>query len=235
MILLSITSALSLFILLKNVSGLDGWTIWQLLFINSIWRLAHGLFLLFGQATWTISNKVRMGTMDRFLVRPMNLLSQLFMSEFNISGLGYIVGGFVVFIIAANNMGDFWSIYNIILSFVTILVGFFIEVALFLMVGTLSFWVTETGGINAILLNFLTNFHQYPLSIFSVALQYILTFVIPIAFINYYPSFLILDVDSEITINSNLIYFGPVISILFVVLAILFWMYGLKRYNSTGS
>lgn len=235
LILLSITSAFSLFILLKNLPGMDGWTIWQLLFLNGFWRVAHGLFLLFGQATWTISNKVRMGTMDRLLVRPMNPLSQLFMSEFNISGLGYIVGGFIIFTIAAHNIGGFWSVYNLALSLIVILVGFFIEVALFLMVGTLSFWVTETAGINAILLNFITNFHQYPLSIFGIALQVILTFIIPIAFINYYPSFLILNIHSEVTINSNLIYFGPLIAALFMVFAIRFWMYGIKKYNSTGS
>lgn len=235
LMLLSVTSAFSMFILLRNLSGLDGWTIWQLMFLNGTWRLSHGVFLLFGQATWTVSQKVRMGEMDRYLVRPLNPLSQLFMSDFNISGLGYIVGGSIVFGVAAYHLEGFWSITNIALTIVAIFVGFVIEVALFLMIGTLAFWITETNGINTILLNFITNFHQYPLSIFGIGLQLILTFIIPIAFINYYPSFLVLNIDSTVTLNSNLIYFGPLTAFILMILALVFWNFGLKRYNSSGS
>ena len=70
-----------------------------------------------------------------------------------------------------------------------------------------------------------------PITIFSPVFRFIFTFIIPIAFIAYYPSLVILRPD-EIPILS---WISPLIGGLFFWLSYKFWMYGAIKYSGTGS
>ena len=72
---------------------------------------------------------------------------------------------------------------------------------------------------------------RYPVTIFDGIFRIIFTFVIPIAFIAYYPGIVILRPD-EIPLLSML---SPVIGIIFFWLSYKFWMLGARRYDGTGS
>ena len=75
------------------------------------------------------------------------------------------------------------------------------------------------------------DFAKYPITIFNSVFRFIFTFILPIAFIAYYPSLVILRPD-EIPV---LTWLSPVIGIIFFLLSVKFWMYGARKYNGTGS
>ena len=75
------------------------------------------------------------------------------------------------------------------------------------------------------------DYAKYPITIFSTVFKFIFTFVVPIAFIAYYPSLVILRPD-EIPLLSWL---SPLVGIVFFYLSYRFWMYGAMKYSGTGS
>lgn len=72
---------------------------------------------------------------------------------------------------------------------------------------------------------------KYPIKIFNPVFRFVFTFLIPIAFIAYYLSLVILRPD-EVPLLSWLSLF---VGILFFWLSYKFWMYGAMKYSGTGS
>jgi ABC-2 type transport system permease protein len=75
------------------------------------------------------------------------------------------------------------------------------------------------------------DYAKYPVSIFNPILQFIFTFIIPIAFIAYYPSLFFLR-PHDIPLLS---YFYPVFGIIFFYISYKIWMKGALSYNGTGT
>jgi ABC-2 type transport system permease protein len=71
---------------------------------------------------------------------------------------------------------------------------------------------------------------QYPISIFKKSFIFIFTFIIPYAFVNYYPLLYVLG-----RVDNKLYAFSPLIVFLFLIPALLTFKLGMKKYTSTGS
>jgi ABC-2 type transport system permease protein len=102
------------------------------------------------------------------------------------------------------------------------------------MVATLSFWHTRTGKLQDIVQGGGREMVSYPLGIYPSPVRALLTFVVPVALITYYPAQRLLGKSDEA--------FSPVLSLatlpaglLLLLLAALFWRKGLGHYQSTGS
>ena len=76
---------------------------------------------------------------------------------------------------------------------------------------------------------------QYPLTIFPKELMRSLTFVVPVAFVNWYPCLYLLGRDDPFGMPSWLQLFSPVAAASMVGAALLVWRAGVHRYTSTGS
>jgi ABC-2 type transport system permease protein len=75
---------------------------------------------------------------------------------------------------------------------------------------------------------------QYPVSIYGWAVQLLLTFAIPVAFINYYPAGLLLD-RPEYAQVQPLVYAAPLVGAALFALSLYVWRRGLRLYNGAGS
>ena len=75
------------------------------------------------------------------------------------------------------------------------------------------------------------DYAKYPASIFSGVFRIIFTFVIPIAFVAYYPSLVLLQPDNV----PLLTWLSPLIGLVFFFLSYAFWMLGVRKYDFTGS
>ena len=71
---------------------------------------------------------------------------------------------------------------------------------------------------------------QYPIGIFQKGMVLFFTFIIPYAFVNYYP--LLYFIGKK----DNLLYgFSPLLVTLYLIPCILVFKLGMKRYSSVGS
>ena len=76
---------------------------------------------------------------------------------------------------------------------------------------------------------------QYPLNVFGKDIVRAVTFVVPLAFVNYYPVLFVLGKPAPLGLPSWIGLLSPVVAALMVALASLAWRGGLRLYRSTGS
>jgi ABC-2 type transport system permease protein len=74
----------------------------------------------------------------------------------------------------------------------------------------------------------------YPISIFKSFIQYFIIFIVPFAFVNYFPAeFLMNKIDN---VYPNFVYYlAPFVGVAMYTLAYIFWRIGLKHYKSSGN
>ncbi len=113
--------------------------------------------------------------------------------------------------------------------------GTMIFLALFTLGAAFQFWTTDASqAANAFTYggNTIT---QYPLTIYPTELVKALTFLIPIAFVNWYPSLYILDHPDPFGLPDAMQFASPVAAFALFLPAAAIWRTGVRRYRSTGS
>ncbi len=222
-----------IWILVSNFDSLNGWGMFDLLFLYSLWMLSRSLYGIFFWHVTDLEELIVTGNFDSYLVRPIRPSLQLLGKDINYSGAGDFLVGLVGFIIAWFNLGLSWNFMLWVYFIGCIISGTLIQLAINWIVSTLSFWTVRSRTISSITERFTVLMQQYPVSIFGKWFQVFVTCFLPVAFINYYPSVVFLDkFEDGIQIWQ---YLSPVVAVLLLALAVLVWSRGVKRYSGTGN
>ena len=75
------------------------------------------------------------------------------------------------------------------------------------------------------------NFAKYPLSVYSRAIQFVLAWLVPQAFVSYYPAAVLLGKPLA---HPWLGYLAPLAGPVAAACALVVWRRGLRRYQSSG-
>jgi len=178
---------------------------------------------------------LRTGEFDRLLLRPRTLTLQLIGHEFRISRAGRLAQGLAVLFIGAQLVGLEWTAATIALALWAIAGGVALFFALLVLQGTLSFWTIQSLEVANVLTYGGVQAAQFPLSLYNDWLRGVLTFVIPLACVAYFPVVSILGHPDPL---GSPAWFAPVAPVAgFVVLGLAFvaWRFGVRHYTSTGS
>ena len=91
-----------------------------------------------------------------------------------------------------------------------------------------SFWTYRS---NEVIWSFyrMYTFTEYPINIYNSFIKILITFVLPFAFVAYYPTM------DYLGLNHYMIYLSPVVSIVLWIIAIKLWNLALNKYRSTGT
>ncbi len=232
MILTNVITVLFYWVIMQNIPSINGWTLNELLFLFGIEAIAWGLWNTFlkGGAPWRIGKQVRDGTFDRSLIQPIGNLKYQLVSTFDTDGIGDLISGIFVLSISMGLVGIVWTPVKLIYLLAFLLSGAIIVFSTFLVLSTITFWTVEIGAIVDIMWT-LGRFTEYPLDIYNKSIKTFLTFVLPLAFINYFPASAILGKG----IWPQLQYLSPLVAVISFAVAYNFWKFGLKHYSSTGS
>jgi ABC-2 type transport system permease protein len=111
-----------------------------------------------------------------------------------------------------------------------VICGAVIYLAVFLILTSVSFWFEDRVGIVPPVFNMLT-FGRYPLTIYNVFVQFLLSWIIPFAFASFYPTTHFLGRRAF----TPYFYLVPVVAASFFLLAVFLWNKGVANYSSTGS
>ena len=80
------------------------------------------------------------------------------------------------------------------------------------------------------------DFTRYPISIYTRGVRIVLTYVLPFAFMNYFPATYFLQKgDTGLSLNPQVGLLTPAIGLAWVFVAYAFWRVGLRHYQGTGS
>ncbi|MGI8331275.1 ABC transporter permease [Actinomadura scrupuli] len=182
-----------------------------------------------------LGQHVREGTLDAILVRPVSPLIQIATEDFSPRRLGKLVPALVVLGLALGRVHVTWTPGRVIMLPVMLLSGVAIFGALWVLTAALQFVVIDAReAMNSVTYGggFLT---QYPLSVFGRDFVRALTFLVPLAFVNWQPALYILDRPDPLGLPAVLRFGSPLVAVLLCAVAALAWRAGLRRYRSTGS
>lgn len=218
-------------VLFSKVRALDGWSFEEVLFIYGFSLLPLGLFNLISVNFYGFSDKyIIAGKFDRVLLRPVNTLVQVIFESFNISGFNEILLGSLVMIYAGMKLNLAFGVADVVVMVVLVPSAAMVYTGVFLGLTAVSFWHEDRMGLSPPVYNII-RFSRYPLTIYSLPVRVFLTFVLPFAWVAFYPAtwFIGGTISRSVallTIPMGWLVFGG---------AVWFWQRGVARYSSTGS
>ncbi len=220
-------------IMFATVDRLGGFGLAEIAFLYGATGLALGLADLLVGNVERLGVLIRLGTLDTMMVRPVPLLVQVCADQFALRRVSRIVQTGAVFIWASWSVD--WSPAKVAVAVSMVLCGALIFFGLFTMFACVQFWTTDTSeAANAFTYggNTVT---QYPLTVFPSELVKALTFVVPLAFVNWYPALFILDREDPFGMPDGLQFASPLAAVAVIAVTALVWRTGVRHYTSTGS
>lgn len=230
------TGIIVIYFTLLKFDTLSGWDIYEMLFLFSILFLTYGIMIIFFTGLRDFGKTVRDGSFDRFMLRPRGLLFQIiFVNSDWFAALGHGGLGIALFILSAGKVGISWNPENIVYYVITIIGGVLIQGAVFLILAALNIYLLETASLKELLYWNMRKFAGYPISIFNKFIQVIMIYVMPFAFVNYFPAQYLLRKSDMNQYPEIYMYITPIIGIAMYLLAYAFWRYSIRFYKSSGN
>ena len=230
MMIKNISSLFLLFFLYTLVPKLDGWSFYEILYLYSLSTMGFAMWRCLFMNTLNISYYVRNGILDRFLVKPINPLFQIFMEGFDDDAWGDLIIGILINIICMYQLQLSWYslLFSLVLSFFASLIF-----ASFSILGSIislkTVGVSDFSDIPYLVYEFM----KYPITLYGNVLVIIFTYIIPIAWISFIPSRVFIENDF---LNSLLLLLMSVgIALLFFSFSCFVFLRYLKSYTSTGT
>lgn len=215
----------------ERVLTLNGWTKAQVFFIYGFSIFPMSFFSAFFSNLYMVSGfYIIEGNLDRVLLRPLNTLFQVLLERVRIESLfGLVIGGAIVYFASAH-LGLEWSAGRVLLLAALAGCGLLIYAGVFTGLAALSFWWPDRMGLLPPVYNMIA-FGKYPVTIYNPLLQFILTWVVPFAFVAFFPSTLFLGREDF----RFYFWITPVVAAITAAVGFTIWTLGVRRYESTGS
>ena len=218
----------SVSIIYDHVSTIGNWDKDQLLFfISFMLTMDHLHMVVVSENFWELSVKVRTGSLDFDLLRPMPSIFSVFFRYVRTSSLFItpIVWGMLIYF--GNNVG--LTMMDWIIVPPLIILGFILFVLIEFCLSTAMFWIVEGHGINFLRMQF-QQLARWPNFIYSTVPRRIMTLFVPILLVGSGPVHFIYDRQ-----KFHLL-IGMIVAIFVVSLVLKFlWRFGLVKYDSPSS
>jgi ABC-2 type transport system permease protein len=229
------TAIAALYVTLRQFPSMNGWDFRQMALLYGLWMLGHAFHNTFFLTVGDVPTFVREGRFDRFLVRPLDTLFQAITVPQQIWPDELILA-IVFFCFATWYSGV--TVTPLYVAYVPLVMvgGALIDFAITLTIATASFWFVRVDTLRWVVMSLEQDFTRYPISIYSRGVRFVLTFVLPFAFMNYFPAtFLLRKTTTGLALSPQVGLLTPLIGLGCAGLAYAFWRFGLNHYQGTGS
>lgn len=230
------TGIIVIYFALLKFDTLNGWNLSEILFLFSLLFLTYGIMIIFFTGLRDFGWTIRSGGFDRFLLRPRGVLFQLiFVNADWFAAIGHGGLGLLLFVLSAGRVGIQWTFFNVLYYIFALAGGVLIQGAIFLLLATLNIYLLETDSLKEVFYWNMRKFAGYPISIFAKPIQICMIYVVPFAFVNYFPAQYLLRKPDMQQYPQIYLYLTPAVGGLLFLVVYLFWRYSLRHYKSSGN
>jgi ABC-2 type transport system permease protein len=221
---------------LVTFPDINGWKPSELMFMFSLLFSTYGILIVFSTGLRDFDATVRSGSFDRYLLRPRGLLFQIIASDADwFAAIGHGGLGVCLFLVSASAIGVPWRPATVAYYLAAMVGGVLIQGAIFLVFAALSLRFIKTESLREVAYWNVRKFAVYPISVFPKFIQGVLIYVVPFAFVNYFPAQFILRKQDMAQYPEWFMYITPIVGVSLLALAYLFWKGSLRQYQSSGS
>ncbi|MFB7654536.1 MULTISPECIES: ABC transporter permease [unclassified Streptomyces] len=222
-------------LMFSRVDALGGWSLGEVAFLYGVAGVSFGLADLAVGSMERLGRRVRDGTLDTLLVRPAPVLAQVAADRFALRRLGRVTQGVLVLVYALVLLDIDWTAAKLLLMPVMLLSGAGIFCAVFVAAAAFQFVAQDAAEVSNAFTYGGTTMLQYPPTVFALDLVRGVTFVVPLAFVNWLPAGYVLDRPFPLDLPEWVAFTSPLVAVACCALAGLAWRAGLLSYRSTGS
>ena len=227
---------LAVLILFNRFGELAGWEVGEVAFLYGIASVSFGLAEMFGAGFDVFPEMIRRGEFDRVLLRPRSAFFQILSADFQLRRIGRISQGSLALGLAFAWASPEWSPAKMLYLPAMLACGMVIYISFFVLGATLCFWTVESVEVINVITHGGTEFASSPLPIYHLLMQRFFTFVVPLAFVSYFPSLYLLDRPEAADWPLALLVLSPfAAAALIALVARVAWSVGVRHYRSTGN
>ncbi|MFC4500431.1 MULTISPECIES: ABC transporter permease [Streptomyces] len=225
----------AILLMFSQVDVLGGYRLPEVAFLYGLSATAFGIADLTIGSAGRLGTRVRDGTLDTLLVRPAPVLAQVAADRFALRRIGRITQGLLVLGYALVTLDVAWTPVKVLLVPVILVSGGVIFSAVFVAGAAFQFVTQDASEVQSAFTYGGQTLLQYPPSVFGKELVRGVTFVFPLAFVNWVPAAYVLGRPYPLDLPEWTAFAPPLVAAVCCVLAGLAWRAGLRSYRSTGS
>jgi ABC-2 type transport system permease protein len=224
----------AILVLFHNVPALGEWSVEE---VALLFGLSGVAFSLTDAATGNLDRLpqlIREGNFDLMLVRPRGTLFQVATSDFQLRRVGRaaMALGVLAYALTANDIE--WTSLRVAVLVLAVPSGVVVFAAVWVSAICIVFWAiegTETANTFTYGGQYLA---QYPINIFDQWLRRFLAYMVPTAFVVYFPALYVLGKEDPLGLPTALQFLAPLAAVVAVILARVVWGFAVRHYQSAG-
>jgi len=228
--LMAFSTFMGIHFLFDRFDSVGGFTYEEVLICFAIILVAYTVGEVIGRGFDRFPTLLGNGGFDRILVRPRGVVFQVLASQVNFARAAILIQAVGLLVYALPRSGIIWTADNVFVMFLMITCGAVLFFSFFLLYGAVAFFTIEGLEFMNILTSGAREHGRLPYGIYGDGVLRFLTYVVPLALVQYYPLlYLTGRVDS--------IVYGllPLVATLFILPCLAVFRFGMSRYKSTGS
>ena len=215
--------------LFSKFGNIKGFTLYEVLLCFSIIQFGYAFCETFARGIDQFDKLIIKGDFDRLLIRPQNILIQVLCYDLDLVKISRLIQAIIVFVIALVNLNIDWNILKVVALTLMVLSSIVIFFGIFLLAASFCFFTIQGLEVRNLFTDGGKHMAQYPIGVFNKGFMLFFTFIIPYAFVNYYPLLYVLG-------KSNNIFYmlSPLIVFIYLIPCFIIFNKGSKRYQSVG-
>lgn len=216
--------------LFTKFNNIKGFTLYEVLLCFSVIQFGYAFCESFARGIDKFDQLIIQGEFDRILLRPKNIIIQSLCYDADYAKISRLIQALIVLIISLINLDITWSFLKILTLILMLLSAIAIFFSIFLLAAAYCFITVQGLEVRNVFTAGGKHMAQYPIGVFNKGFVYFFTFIIPYAFVNYYPLLYFLG-----KVNKLLYVFSPLIVFIYLIPSFVIFYSGTKHYSSAGS
>lgn len=219
-----------LLVVFHHTDNIGGWGANEVLAVLGIYLLVGALVgSIVEPSMQKFMEDVRLGTLDYTLTKPVEAQFLISVGEIRVWKFFDLVLGLIVICVALVRRGIPMGPLDWFLFFLMLLAGCAIVYSFFLVMATISFWSLRIDNILAIFSD-LYKAARWPIGIYPNWLQFILTFLIPVAIAITVPAEALVG-----RLTGGRVVLAVIVALICLIGSRIVWRIGLKHYSGASA
>ncbi|GAA4722463.1 ABC transporter permease [Brevibacillus fulvus] len=217
-------------VVFQHVPFLNEWNRDEIIFIYGFFLVPYALFSMFF-SFWDFNERyIIKGEMDRILTRPLHNLAQVCLESIAPDRIFGVITGLIIMGYAAVRLKLDFAWYDLPIFIGLVLSSALIYGGVYTAIAAISFFSDSRTGIAPMIYN-IQNYGRYPVDVYNKLIRFVLTWILPFAFVGVYPAAYLLG---KKTLYGYAM-LTPLMGIVFFGIGLAIWNWGVNKYQGAGS
>jgi ABC-2 type transport system permease protein len=218
-----------------RVGSIGGWSMPEVALLYALVSASLGIAQVVGAGFEEFADTVRLGRFDQVLIRPLPTAVQVMASQLPLRRTGSLGQAAIAFVLAARWLDLDWGAGKWLFAAWTVLAGCLFFLGLFMMRAASCFLTVESVEVTNIVTYGGHEVSSYPMHVYSRWLQRVFVYMVPLAFVNYFPAVFLLGKPNPLGGPAGVHWLAMPLCLAVLAAGLATWRAGVRRYQSTGS